>query len=292
MHRKSQIQIFGAVMKTRPWLIVDVSNLAYRNFHAIGRLSYGGQATEVIYGVLRDVVGLCDLHQTNRVVFCFDGGYDKRTDIYYGYKANRRQAVSERSDEDKAARREMRRQVYLLRARYLPQIGFGNVLFQEGYEADDLIASVCLHSLDGDSAIIVSSDSDLYQLLSPGVFIWNPSSRKAINKEWFTETYRVAPVQWADVKALAGCRSDNIPGIWGVGDITAARYLAGNLKTAHKAHRDIAENNDLWERNLRLTRLPFPGTDRFDLVVDEIKTHSWDGFVNSLGMRSLIGSCP
>ena len=85
------------------------------------------------------------------------------------------------TDEEKEAYWDFRQQVAKLRKEYLPAIGFRNILHQQFFEADDVIASVCQYSLKGSQGIIVSSDHDMFQLLAlPNVIMWSPKLNKAV----------------------------------------------------------------------------------------------------------------
>lgn len=272
------------------WLILDVSNLCYRAMYTTGQLSFDGKATGILYGVFRDVIYLQTLFNTDKVVFCFDGGYKHRLEIWPGYKLRRREVGEELPEVEQESRRKLREQIKLLREQYLYDAGFVNVVHQEGYEADDLIASICEGLGKDEKAIIVSTDQDLWQLLSSKVTIWNPVKKKSITADSFREEWGIGPSQWADVKAIAGCSSDEIPGIKGVGDKTAVKWLTGDLKPESKGYARIVARRDTWERNLLLTRLPMKGTKKFKLGKDEMTREKWDWVMDRIGAKSLIRS--
>ena len=272
------------------WLLLDVSNLAHRAFHSMGDLSFQGEPTAVLYGVFRDILQLQELYATSYIAFCFDGGCDRRTRIFPRYKRSRVDANKERSEEEREARRSLRNQIYNLRVKHLPEAGFCNLFYQDGYEADDVIASVCQKSFRKDRTfVIVSNDSDMFQLLSPNVMIYSPIRKKTLTDKWFRDTYKISPSQWADVKAIAGCSSDDVPGIKGIGDILACQFLAGTLRMGRR-HLSIIECPEVWERNIKLTRLPMEGVKEFPLVYDDITTENWNQVMLSLGMKSLMQS--
>jgi len=269
---------------SRTWLLLDVSGLAYRSMHTLGDLSHEGIATGAIYGMFRAVLEMMEVYATNNLVWCFDRGYDCRLAVCPTYKANRK---TDDDPEKREARRIMRQQLYRLRTDYLPAMGFRNVLSQEGFEADDVLASVCGNLPGKDRAIIVSSDHDLFQLLSPRVSMLSPSSKSIVTADSFRAEWGIGPDQWMDVLAMAGCDGDNVVGLDGIGYKTAVKFLTGNLKDSTKAFRHIVSNNGMWRHNLELVRLPFTGTKRFELVEDGVI--DWDGMFHRLGMASLRG---
>lgn len=274
---------------SNPWLAIDVSNLAHRALHTTGSLSYRGDATGVLFGVFRDVASLTELFATDRVAFCFDGGCDKRWELFPAYKESRKKRRREMDENELEVRRELRRQIYRLRTRLLGEAGFENVFWQEGYEADDVIAWLC-DTYRNEEFVIVSSDQDLWQCLVKGrIICWNPVTKKSVTQQSFESEFGVSPSMWAMVKAIAGCSGDGVPGVRGVGEKTAAKFLSGTLKSGSKAWKSIVGSNELVERNLGLVRLPMKGCGPFGLVDNEVEASSWDRVVEALGMRSLVG---
>jgi len=255
-------------MKT--WLFLDVNYLAHRAFYSTGHLTYKEIKTGVIYGVLRDILNLQELHCTNRVAFCFDSKASKRKALYPAYKGTRATKYKEMEKDEKRTWDEFREQIQLMRREYLPSLGYQNVFCQKGYEADDLIASLCLNLEPEAHAIIVSADSDLLQCLTDRVSMWNPVKSQMMTSGAFRKKYGVDPIQWSQVKAIAGCKSDDIKGIHGVGDKTACGWLRGKVKAGSKTYQKISDGLAVHNQNIGLTRLPFPGTKPMTLVRDKL----------------------
>ena len=194
------------------------------------------------------------------------------------------------TDEEKEFREDLHKQLTKLRQIELLKIGFRNVFWQQGFEADDLIASVCKDKKQ--DFIVVSSDQDMFQLLSKHVEIYNPMSKKFITKSSFTDKYGVKPKEWATVKAIAGCSSDGVPGVSGVGEKTAIKFMNGDLKQTTKAFVSIANSTDLIERNLKLVKLPLPETLSFKLYNDKVTGSRWDVGMSRMEMNSLMKKYP
>ena len=269
------------------FLIVDVSFIAYRNFYAMGDLSHEGAKTGVPFGVFRDILSFQDTHQTDKIIFCFDGGYSVRSAIYPEYKLRRE--PKEVDEELIEAKGEVARQLRLLRTKYLPKIGFRNILWQLGYEADDLIAEVCRWIKPDDVGVMVSSDQDLYQLLDGDrIILWNPRTHTPTTEASFRREWGIGPECWATVKSIAGCSSDSVPGVNGVGEKTAIKFLKGELNRDGKKFTDIVHNSALRERNLKLVTLPFPGVDPFRHQKDRVTVERWEWVLNKLGVKSLM----
>jgi 5'-3' exonuclease len=103
----------------------------------------------------------------------------------------------------------------------------------------------------------------------------------------FKERYGISPKRWIAVKALAGCNTDNIPGITGVGEASAVKYLRGNLKESSIYYRRIEEGiaQGILQTNRALVKLPFEGTPVPELRVDD--DLNWGPTMKRLGIRTL-----
>lgn len=275
--------------KHNRWLVLDVPFLAWRNYHVMGFLRHGEDPTGIAYGVLRDVRSFQDRHGTTNVAFCFDAPPSKRAQVYPAYKLNRKRGSL--TPEEAASKYAVAKQIDRLRDELLPEVGFRNVFHQAGYEADDVIASVVQRSVIApDEAVIVSADKDLYQLLSGQVTIWNvlPNGKpKLVTAQSFRDEYGIAPRQWIDVKAIAGCTSDNVRGVRGVGEVRACQWLRGELKPASKALQAIRDGGEVIEQNRQLVKLPYPGTKVFALRPDEITVAKWRAVAAKLGITTI-----
>lgn len=272
------------------WLLLDCNYLCHRAAFSMGDLSFKGAATGTIYGFLKDVHNLQSKFDTNKLVFCFDCGRSLRTKSYPQYKQNRDVKKQKLTVEEKTFRREFQRQVKKLRKDYLKIIGFSNVFYEYGYESDDIIASICHHLPKGDEAIIVSSDKDLYQLITWRVSIYQPQKRELLTLQDFKKQYNISPADWMEVKATAGCSSDNIKGIKGVGEKTAIKFIRNKLKTNSKAYLSITspEGRCVRNKNWHLVALPIKGTKIFKLNKhNHFSKKGWKKITKKLGMKSL-----
>lgn len=279
----------------RTWLLCDVSNLCWKAWYTTGNLSYEGVGTGVLFGFLRMLKSLQQNYGSKSCVFCFDMPPYKRRAIFPGYKQKVTKMVVNASQEDRdreEALEEIKRQIALLRTDYLERVGYRNVFFQKGYEADDIIASVAKNLPENDRAVIASSDHDLYQLLSNRVSIHRWATGTNVNTKvgpkWLKEEHGLTPEQWPEAVAIAGCSGDNVPGCRRVGMTTAAAYLNGRIvNSVAGASIEDWKTGDQYRTNLKLVRLPYDGCNKFVLSEDEVDISSWDHLVRSLGMSSL-----
>jgi 5'-3' exonuclease len=147
----------------------------------------------------------------------------------------------------------------------------------------------------GDKAVVVASDKDLWQLLEGDrVVQYDPRKGEVFGAASLFSEYGITPAQWVYVKALAGCSGDNVKGVKGVGEITAARYLKGQLTKGVKYSAIKAAENPfgILNKNLQLVRLPYPGCPQFQLKSDTVTTDKWQAVCNRLGLKTLRDKLP
>ena len=221
--------------------LVDGYALIYRAFFAmIGRplTTSRGENTSAVFGVAQFLLRLFERYRPAYVGWVHDAGTSFRHETYPAYKATREKLDAElQQDFD----RSVERVEQLLGAFHVP------VIAQDGYEADDVIATLASEAARrGVPAVIVSGDKDLYQLVGPGISLLNPGrgGRAAVEEQWVdpsnaAERLGVPPERVVDYLALVGDASDNIPGVKGVGDKTARQLIEqyGDLESilAHAA---------------------------------------------------------
>jgi len=265
-------------------IIIDCSWLCYRSSFGIGDLSYNNRSVHIIFDFLRHLLKLAMDFNHPQFVFCWDSKNSWRKIYSPIYKGNR---GTDLTSEELAVREDIYGQINDLRKIVLPYMGFKNSFWQNGYEADDLIASVVQSNYD--DFVIVAADEDLFQLLANNVQLFN---LKRIYKDSdFNEQFGIQPNQWAEVKAIAGCSGDNIIGIKGVGDKTAAKYLRGELKGKAKEGIESIKGCQIKEFNLFLTLLPFKGSKPLKsclIVSDDLMEDAFKAIFGQYGFKSFL----
>jgi DNA polymerase-1 len=249
------------------YLLLDVANLAHRAMHTVSEMRHPDNpdmATGVLYQIGATAEKLQGIYGTWNVAFYFDSRHRKRQELYAGYKADRDAKRASDSDEMKLRRKQMYEQVNAL-PKLLHQMGCQNIYGQTGYEADDLIASTVINNPLEDF-VVVSRDEDLLQLLSPSVQIHDLVTKQPYTVDDFWKEYEISPTQWASVKAWAGCSTDNVPGLPGVGTVTAVKYLRGKLADTSAKYKLFVENLEVYTRNIELVRLPLKGANEIKLT--------------------------
>jgi DNA polymerase-1 len=198
-----------------PVYLIDGSAYIYRAYHAIASLSNTrGVPTNAVYGFTNTLLRVLREKNPQYVAIAFDAkGPTFRHQFYPAYKANRPPMPDDLVPQIPYIRR-------IVRAYSLP------VLEKTGVEADDLIASAAtLLAKQGRPVIIVSGDKDLLQLVSETITFWEPMKDVILTTERVHEKYKVPPEKLLDLFALMGDKSDNIPGVAGIGPKTAEKLI-------------------------------------------------------------------
>jgi len=202
-------------------MLLDGNSLAYRAFYALPAENFktqGGMTTNAVYGFTAMLINLLRDESPTHVAAAFDVSRQTfRSERYPEYKANR----SSTPDE-------FRGQIDVTKE-VLAALGI-TVLAEPGFEADDLIATLTTQAeKEGYQVLVVTGDRDALQLVSDDVTVLYP--RKGVSElTRFTpaavvEKYGLTPEQYPDFAALRGDPSDNLPGIPGVGEKTASKWI-------------------------------------------------------------------
>jgi len=276
-----------------PLLVIDVHYLCHRAFHSNPKeLSWKGRATGVIFGFLKSISYLKDEFQTDQVAFCFEHPHLFRRDVYPPYK--RRRHTKKKTPEEIKDYVSLVGQISSLHKIYLPQIGFKNVFCFRGMESDDIMAALARDCPDNEEAILVTGDADLLQCLRPNVHIYSPIERKLWTEDKFVGKLGITPPQWAVVKAIAGCKGDEVEGIRGVGDKSAIKYIKGELPQKTLQYQAITspEGKAIVRRNRPLVQLPYASCPTPVLQQDCVTRQAWREVCGLLGMKSIAGLPP
>lgn len=195
--------------------LVDGSGYIFRAYHALPPLSRGdGTPVGAVLGFCNMLQKLLNDLGAERVAVVFDAARQNfRNDIYPDYKANRDETPADLIPQFPLIRRAV--------------AAFGVPAVEaEGFEADDLIAAYAKKAREaGGEVTIIGSDKDLYQLIRPGVSLYDPMKDITVGPEQVVEKFGVPPEKVIDVQSLAGDSIDNIPGVPGIGVKTAAQLI-------------------------------------------------------------------
>ncbi len=223
-------------MEPKRLLLVDAYGLIYRAFHAIPPLTNSrGILTNAAFGFTSILLRAIADAKPARAIVAFDApGATHRHERFPAYKAQRPSMPDE-----------LRSQVPLVRD-LVAALGLP-LLEAPGYEADDVIGTIAEQARsEGWEVMIVSGDLDMLQLVGPNVSLLHTAKGGAdamviYDPAKIFERYGLTPEQIVDFKALKGDSSDNIPGVPGVGEKTAAKLIAsfGSLERLYQRLDDV-----------------------------------------------------
>src|SRR5215210_1870104 len=249
--------------------LIDGYSLLYRAFYALPQsiATSTGLPTNALYGFTSMILKLLDEDEDVGIGVVWDGGMPKfRTDIFPEYKAHRSampeelKAQLDHLDEILAAMN-----IHAMRA--------------EGFEADDVLATLSKRVPEGIELGIVTGDQDAMQLVDGNVKVLRTtrgvSELKSYGREQVVEEYGVTPEQIPDYKALVGDSSDNIPGVRGIGPKGAASLLAkfGTVENLYEnlekveakgMRKKLEEGRENALLSLELARMRFDAPVEFD----------------------------
>ncbi len=280
--------------------LLDGHALAYRAYYALTRGSstafttHAGEPTAGVFGFTSILLRLLEQDHPDYLAVTFDTGKTFRDKLFPEYKATRA-----KMPEDLRPQMERIRQI--VDAFNIPR------LEKEGFEADDLLGSLAHHLVkQGYGVKIITGDRDLLQLVDDRILVNLPGKTLADAKDYFAkdvvEMLGVKPEQVVDYKALLGDKSDNIPGVAGIGEKTAANLLASyaNLDGVYAHVSEISESIrkklEAGKENAYLSqKLATIVTDLdIDLDLDRARTEKFDpaqveALFRELEFRSLMG---
>ena len=201
--------------QARQLFLIDGSAYIFRAFFAIPPLTNAaGLPTNAIFGFTNILLKFLKQYRPEYVVVALDAGrVTFRNEMYAGYKSNRPEAPADLIPQFPYFRK-------VLDALNLP------LLELPGYEADDIIATLCERLANrGCELVVVSSDKDLMQLVSDGIKLLDSAKDRWIGTDEVREKFGVTPAQVTQVMGLMGDASDNIPGVKGIGEKTASALI-------------------------------------------------------------------
>jgi|TARA_R110002050_G_scaffold183246_1_gene316693 DNA polymerase I len=259
-------------------LIIDGLNTFIRVFSAVPALNDDGMHIGGVTGFLRSIAAAIRQHKPTRCVIVFDGkgGSVRRKQMYPDYKANRAnktafnryEEFASLQDEQESMKRQYGRMIQYLQCLPITTLAIDNI------EADDAIAYIAneIFTKPENRATIVSTDRDFLQLVNNRISVWSPTKKKMYTPNTMREEFGIDASNYLLYRALTGDKSDNIPGVNGVGLKTMIRRLpiitenkqlsveelveyASNVEKKYKVHEIIESSSDIIQLNYKLMQL-------------------------------------
>jgi len=282
-------------------LLIDGHSQAYRAYFGMKTplATRSGELTGAVFGFARKLLSVIKEYQPDEVAVAFDLGDTWRHNEFSDYKATRDAMPDE-------MRTQMQRITELLQAFNIPIITYPN------YEADDVLGTLSrLAAMAGNDVLILTGDRDMFQLIDERVkILYTSGGPNPVTSIYglpeLAERYDLSPGQFIDLKALTGDSSDNIPGVPGVGEKTAAKLLNqyGSLDHlyAHldeisgpKTRQSLVDAQPQVERNKRLVTIVRDLDLTYDPAACQLHSYNQDQVValfQELEFRSLLKELP
>jgi len=277
--------------------LVDAYALIFRGYYAFiknPRINSKGLDTSAIMGFMNSLLDVIKREKPDHLAVCFDkGGSAERTELYRAYKANR-DATPE------AIKIAVPYIEEILRAMHIP------IMVKEGFEADDVIGTLSKQAeKEGYKTFMVTPDKDFAQLVSENIFMYKPRfgggydiwGVEEVKKNFEVEN----PLQVIDFLGMMGDASDNIPGLPGVGEKTAKKFIAdfGSMENllanthqlSGKMKEKIEAAKDLGMLSKKLATIMLDVPVQFnadDFTLDQPDLEKVTGIFNDLEFRNLL----
>lgn len=238
----------------RPRLfLIDGSSYIFRAFFALPQVyNSSGLPTNAVFGFINTIIDLIKQHRPDFVVIALDAERKNfRHQLFSSYKANRSEPPAELIPQLPYVRR-------VLQSLGIPMIELA------GYEADDVIGTLCRLSADACDCVIVSGDKDLMQLVDERVQLFDGAKNRWIGRTEVRNKFGVHPEQVVEVMGLTGDAVDNIPGVNGIGPKTASRLI-----------RHFHTLEDLFDRLPDVEQLNLRGANRIRELLEEGKAQAF-----------------
>lgn len=277
-------------------IVLDGSNFFWRSFHGGSehQLNYSGNPTWAIHGTVMTMASITRELNPSHVLVVFDWGQSEyRKGIFEPYKANRPSGL-----DDDTAKNQMTQLRDILNKFNVP------IFRQHGIEADDTVAKVCELFSQEINITLITGDKDWRQLVSQSVNVLHPSLGEKEQDLWtidrVIERYEVEPKRLHEVWALSGDKTDNIPGLRGVGEKRALKLIKefGSLDNLLLQSKDprIQDNKDIIRVSDKLVSL-HPNLCEFNLTLEDLKfkpksllqddKHELEGMLEDYGLKRI-----
>jgi DNA polymerase I len=217
-------------------ILVDGSGYIFRAFFALPQLNNSrGMPTNAVYGFIRMLLKLLKEERPTHIAVVFDS--PKRTfrdDLFAEYKANRSEAPGDLRVQIPFVHRAV--EAFRIRS-----------IVKEGYEADDVIGTLATRAAKARfNTTIITADKDFMQLVGPHVTLWDTMKERRIGPREVKDRFGVEPSALVEIQSLTGDQIDNVKGVPGVGEKTAAALIQkfGSIKELY-AHLDRVEESGI-----------------------------------------------
>tara|TARA_B100001059_G_scaffold236639_1_gene288519 strand:- start:1708 stop:2739 length:1032 start_codon:yes stop_codon:yes gene_type:complete len=244
-------------------LIIDGLNTFIRVFSVIPTTNEDGIHVGGIVGFLRSIGYTINMVRPTRTIIVFDGkgGSNRRRKLFPEYKQNRKTKYRVNRSYDFASQEDEKQNMMMQLSRcveYLDTLPV-TVLSYDNIEADDTIGYLCRQVLTDSKITIMSTDKDFLQLADDRIKIWSPTKKKMYDQKMVMDEYGINSHNYIWYRVLDGDKSDNIPGVRGLGLKTIQKKLPflteNRIVNIDEVIDTLPESKDIIELNYKLMQL-------------------------------------
>ena len=290
-------------------MIIDALNMFLRSYLVIPQMDSKGRHFGGCIGFMQSLQKLCRENKPNEIVICWDGvgGSQKKKKLKKDYKAGRKPYRFNRRMYELPPEEQEKNKVYqqMRLFAYLNEMPVIQITM-EGVEADDIIAKVARHERYKKwEKLIVSSDKDFFQLCSKSTKVYRPIQKTTMTLEKLIEQDKIHPNNYALARALVGDKSDNLPGIKGIGMKTVAKQfpflkdeapqetydiikLCEEIEKPTKCHQRIIEEQKVFELNYDMMQLYRPMLTNRQIDTINFSLNSFEPRLNKINIFKML----
>ena len=244
-------------------LIIDGLNTFIRVFSVIPTTNDDGIHVGGIVGFLRSIGYTINMVRPTRTIIVFDGkgGSNRRRKLFPEYKQNRKTKYRVNRTYDFASQEDEKQNMMMQLSRcveYLETLPI-TVMSYDNIEADDTIGYLCRQVLTESKITVMSTDKDFLQLTDDRIKIWSPTKKKMYNQDMVMDEYGINSHNYIWYRVLDGDKSDNIPGIRGLGLKTIQKKLPflteNRIVEIDEVVDVLPDSKDIIELNYKLMQL-------------------------------------
>jgi len=244
-------------------LIIDGLNTFIRVFSVIPTTNEDGIHVGGIVGFLRSIGYTINMVRPTRTIIVFDGkgGSNRRRKLFPEYKQNRKTKYRVNRSYDFASQEDEKQNMMMQLSRcveYLDTLPV-TVMSYDNIEADDTIVYLCRQVLTESKITVMSTDKDFLQLADDRIKIWSPTKKKMYDQKMVMDEYGINSHNYIWYRVLDGDKSDNIPGVRGLGLKTIQKKLPflteNRIVNIDEVIDTLPESKDIIELNYKLMQL-------------------------------------
>ena len=239
-------------MNKKKLIVIDAYNVFMKHYAANPTIDKNGNHVGGLVGFVNEFKRVVDQVFPQKIIVVWEGGGAvRKRALYPDYKKGKKPKKMNRFYEEipdtlENCNDQIINLVNLLKFFPLCQV------YVDNCEADDVIAYICRNMYSDYKKVVYSSDKDYYQLLSENIMIYSPTSKKWINKDYVLEKFHVSADNFLSARCFIGDKSDNIPGISGVGFKTLSKRIPELREEKFISVAEIQEKVELIKSNIKI----------------------------------------